>query len=633
MEAFHFLRPWWLTLFLPCFFLIWLLWKKEHGKKLWADVISEDLMPYLLVRDSKDGKRNSRKLPLFLFFLLTPLILALGGPSWNEASEPLVEAKSGLVIALDLSNTMDAQDIKPSRLKRALYKIQDLLNLRQEGDTALLVYSKNPFVVTPLTHDKETIKALLPVLETTMIPDHGQGASLAILKASDLLEKGGFGNQNVLLVTADLSDEEKNLALAAAKKKGIRVSILAVGTDEQAPISKPQGGFLSDKDGKLVVSRLTKNNLVQLTAETDGTYVPISVDDSDIQELANRLFFLGELNEEDNASQVSWQDQGYLFVLLALPFAALLFRQGMLFCLLLILPCPLKSLEWNELWKTKEQEAYILYEQEMYEEALEKFDDPKWRAAVHYRLQNYDAAIDALKEAKDTESLYNLATAKAKRGDLKEALEDYKQVLSLQADHEDALYNKKIIEDALEKENPETKNESEKENSDPREDKDKQNQNSDQNNKKEQNENSDPDEKKDRSPQNSESSPESKEEDPKKNENENKQQESQVDNSNKTDQNSNKEEKTEGQAASQKDISQETKAEDEKQIAQNDTKEVRPQENKPENASQKEEEKEMPVSEADKQKQIDERWLNRIPDDPGGLLRRKFLYQYQQQRP
>ena len=149
MNDFLFLRPLALWLFIPFFALVYWYVRNRNSTTIWSQSCSPDLLPYIL---AKKGKRQ--RVP-FLLALLTGslLITALAGPSWERISEPLLKTQEGLVIALDLSKGMDAQDIKPSRLQRAVYKISDLLALRREGQTALIVFSGDPFVVTPFTDD------------------------------------------------------------------------------------------------------------------------------------------------------------------------------------------------------------------------------------------------------------------------------------------------------------------------------------------------------------------------------------------------------------------------------------------------------------------------------------------------
>ncbi len=198
MSDFHFLRPFLLLLWIPFVLLVLRALFKNRHATIWHEVCSKDLLPYVV---SQNSKKNL--LPYALVFLTgTLLITALAGPSWQMIVQPVTKVQSGLVIALDLSPAMDSEDIKPSRLQRAIYKINDLLTTRKEGQTALLVYSKDPYVVTPLTDDVETIKAMLPVLESKIMPAAGNKASLAIKKACELLDQGGIKDGSILLVTS-----------------------------------------------------------------------------------------------------------------------------------------------------------------------------------------------------------------------------------------------------------------------------------------------------------------------------------------------------------------------------------------------------------------------------------------------
>ena len=113
-----------------------------------------ELLPYLL----QEKAVNQSRWPLTTGAIAALLvIIALAGPTWQRVPSPVFRNESALVIALDLSRSMDAEDIKPSRLIRARYKIADILKQRKDGQTALLVYAGDAFTVTPLTDDTETI--------------------------------------------------------------------------------------------------------------------------------------------------------------------------------------------------------------------------------------------------------------------------------------------------------------------------------------------------------------------------------------------------------------------------------------------------------------------------------------------
>ncbi|MBA3602277.1 MAG: VWA domain-containing protein [Parachlamydiaceae bacterium] len=648
MNDFHFLRPALFWFLIPLLGLLWLMVRSKRSESIWNKICSKELLPYILAGKTKQRDRSY----LLIALTLSLLTFALAGPVWEMLPQMLFKSKSGLVIALDLSPSMDAGDIKPSRLKRALYKINDFLGLHKDGQTALIVFSEDPYIVTPLTDDLETIKALLPALDTSIMPAKGHRVSKAISKASDLLSQAGISGGSILLVTSELSNEEMDKALKEVVLKEVTVSILGVGTDESVPIPKPSGGFMTNSKGAMILTKLANENLNYLAKSSHGKYVKISVDDSDIQAISDHLVNAHQLHsqEEIQSPQTQWHDHGYLFVLLALPFASLLFRRGVVVIAMFIIPQTLQALSWNSLWYTSDQQAEQLFHQESYQEAKEKFQDPAWLAATNYKLEDYETSANLLEHDATPEGLYNYGTAKAKQGDLEAALKAYNEVLEKQPDHEDALYNKNLIEDFQKQQNDQNKQN--KDNKDNKENKD---QKKDQNEKQkpDQNQEGQSQDQKDDEPQNEDSSGQndSKNQQPKDKKGQDlEKRNSEEESSSSSDKEQKEQEKGSEQQKSSAKSQRDSQDHRDKSRTQNSgteeketpTEELQKQyrdqvDKKIEKQEQPPEKREVPAQEVsvqeemtpeEQQRKIDEQWLQRIPDDPGGLLRRKFLYQY-----
>lgn len=154
-------------------------------------MIDQRLLPYLLQGDNTPSSSRRKPALILLLLLFSLVIFALAGPAFEKRPQPVFKAQSALVILLDLSRSMDAEDIKPSRLNRARYKINDILKQRKEGQTALIAYAADAFVVSPLTDDADTITAQVPALETHIMPAQGSRLDLALQKARALFINGG----------------------------------------------------------------------------------------------------------------------------------------------------------------------------------------------------------------------------------------------------------------------------------------------------------------------------------------------------------------------------------------------------------------------------------------------------------
>ncbi|MGB1142120.1 MAG: vWA domain-containing protein, partial [Halioglobus sp.] len=282
LAEFHFLRPEWLWMMLPVFILCFLLWRIQGRATGWRQVISPELLPYLL----DETTLHPRRWPLFVLALGGMLAsLAMAGPAWERLPQPVFRSDAALVIVLDLSRSMDAQDIKPSRLQRAHYKIADILKYRQEGQTALVVYAGDAFTVTPLTDDDETILSQLPALTTDLPPVQGSRSDRAMQLAVQLFRQASLTRGQVLLITdevASASGLESAQQLSAA---GYQLNILGVGTADGAPV--PTGnGMLKNEQGEIVIPTLDAANLKRIATAGGGRYATLTQNDSDIQQLA-----------------------------------------------------------------------------------------------------------------------------------------------------------------------------------------------------------------------------------------------------------------------------------------------------------------------------------------------------------
>jgi Ca-activated chloride channel family protein len=452
MHSLHFLRPTWFLALVPLAVLLVLLWRRRRASRSWQAVVDAGLLPYLLL---DGGKQRSiwGMVTIALGALLA--VTALAGPAWDKLQQPVFRRDSALVVLLDLSRSMDAADLQPSRLQMAKFKLRDILARRKEGDTALVVYAADPFVVTPLTNDVDTIGRQLPSLTPGLMPAQGSRTDRAIAKAQALLQQSGAVRGNVLLIT-DGVDNDAPAALHAAVKKlvagGYRLSVLGVGTAEGAPIPLADGGFLKDAAGAIVLPKLDEASLARLAAEGHGIYRRIAVDDSDTHDLM-AVFDGGWPSQQ--SQQVAgmksdqWREAGPWLLLPLLPLAALAFRRGYLLvlCLLVLLPMPHSAYAfgWSDLWHRADQRGAQALAAQQPKQAATLFKDPQWRAAAHYRAGDYQAAVKDLDKQSGAEAAYNRGNALAHLGKYQEALNAYEDALKREPDFKDAAYNRDLV--------------------------------------------------------------------------------------------------------------------------------------------------------------------------------------------
>lgn len=582
ISQFHFLRPWaWLCLIL-LFYIIYIMKKNVNLDGSWQKICTPELYDYLQT-GSDTGKVFH--MPMWLVGISGLLaITALAGPAWEQQPQPMYREASGLVIALDLSRSMDAADIKPSRLVRAKQKLSDLLAMRKEGQTALLAFAGTAYVVTPLTEDRQTILAQLPALTTDIMPKQGGDLDDAMEKALDLFKQASIKHGQILFLTDShyFSKQE----IQKVRDAGHEISVIGLGTSQGAPIPQVNGNFVIDGNGNIVIPKLDRERLQNLASVGEGTYHDLSLDNSDIIPILTRL--RGSILDHYQADKIvksviqhdSWYEEGPWLLLALVPMALLGFRRG----LLMVVLCfsmqvkPVEASDWGSMWHTPNKQAEALMSVKEYKQAATTFQNLSWKMAAHYRDKNYQAALDDFQRIKQPSNtdLYNKANTLAQLGRLDEAIKAYANLIKENPDNQDAKANKTLLEKMKKKQKKKSK-----------QDKKKQNQ-------KKQGKQSQEQKNQDKQKQGTQSQDKQTQEQQKQNQqNQNKQEQ---DKQNQTEQSQDK----------QKQAKQSPKEQKQHPMTEKEIKEL-------------------------EEKQAFKQTLRRVPDDPSGLLRRKFLYQYQQQ--
>ncbi|MBF0358431.1 MAG: VWA domain-containing protein [Magnetococcales bacterium] len=607
IENFHFLRPLWFFATIPLLIFIWYYDGKIKTGRAWSKVCDPHLLPYIMNTVQKDIKK---RLPWGGIVSALLVITALSGPVWQRVPQPVFSNQSAMIIALDLSRSMDATDLKPNRITWAKHKILDILSRRKEGQTALIVYAAEPFVVSPLTDDSHNISALVNSLSTDMMPAQGSRPQLAIDKAVELFKNSGIRRGDLLMITDGWPESS---TFTSKQMVGHRLSILGVGTQEGAPIPLPDGGFFSDASGAIVIPKLLSGPLQKVVKQGGGYFAELQTDDKDLDLL------LSGIKQNPISMQVAeteftadrWHEEGPWLLLPVLIWAASVFRRQsiLVFLLFFSINNEAHALNWQQLWYTPDQQGAAAMAEGKLSEASELFSDKQWQAVAKYRSGQYDAALKSLEGESSNDAIYNRGNTLARLGRLPEAVKAYNEVLKADPNHADAKYNLEVVKKAIkqQEEKKEHQDEGDKKEGDKKE------------GDKKEGDKKEGDKKEEHNKSGSDDSQES---------NPGKQQEAEK-----------------NKQASGKDQSNEDKAEADKKSAEQQTKDKKEdaaklkaaqeaaQEAEKKKSAQKEgEQKPMVKSQeqlkSEESKMAMEQWLRRIPDNPGGLLRKKFLNQY-----
>ncbi len=266
--------------------------------------------------------KQKRKRKSFLFFLvLACLIFALCRPQWGFQWEDLKQKGLDIVVAMDVSSSMLAEDIKPNRLERAKRKVSDLIQMLMGDRIGLVAFAGVSFIQCPLTLDYSAANIFLDILDADLIPIPGTDLGEAIIKSLQAFKEED-NTSKVIIVITDGEDHggKLNKASQKAKEMGVKIFAIGIGGDIGAPIPKRgESGFKIDKQGEVALTKLDENALQTVAIETGGAYVRSVTGDMDLKKI-----YLENIKEQLNDSELKsgrkkiWQDRFQWFLVVAL---------------------------------------------------------------------------------------------------------------------------------------------------------------------------------------------------------------------------------------------------------------------------------------------------------------------------
>ncbi|RUL74406.1 VWA domain-containing protein [Dyella choica] len=448
LHQFHFLQPLWLLGLLALPLLVWLGTRGDVAQRALGRLADPALLPHLL-----SGRERYSRAPSGLLALGWTLgVLALAGPSWSRMTEPMLNDRAAQVVALSLSQHMLARDVLPNRIDRARYKARDLLAANPNGLNALIGYAGQSFVVAPLTSDAHSLDALLEAMSPDVMPVDGDNAAQAIAQGVKLMHDAKLDSGSIVLVTDD-ADVGAQAAARAALSGGVHVSVLGIGTMQGAPISKADGGFVHDDQGNIAIARRNDQDLRALAEAGGGLYVTMGAGNEDVTSLHAQLHPAQHASAAEGQQADAWQDRGPWLLLPLLLVTATAFRRGWILLLPLVLlpllPAPARAADWRDWWQRPDQQAASALRQGDAGKAQRLAQDPALRGAAAYRAKDFAAAVEALQHVNGTDAQYNLGNSLAQLGRYQDAIKAYDYALQLDPRNADAQANRKLVEAAM----------------------------------------------------------------------------------------------------------------------------------------------------------------------------------------
>ncbi len=314
LQHFHFLRPYWLIVLLILFFILRLFKQRDDSLALWRKVMSSKILQQLTV----DGTNSNWLSPQKLSWLISiPLCLVLMGPTWKQQPSPFSENNAALIIALDVSPSMQQNDVQPSRLLRAKQKILQLLEVRGDTKTALIAYAGSAHVVMPITNDREMIRHFLDVLTPELMPIQGKIPQAILPLAKELLSASEVPGTLLMLGDGATSKTTEEFSRFFNQQKH-QLIVWAIGDYD-----KSQQATAAENSANLIPMQLSQ--LQSLASSSNGRLVTMSHDETDVQQV-NRYIEHNLVIVDDKSRP--WYDSGYPLVFVIGIIFLFWFRKG-----------------------------------------------------------------------------------------------------------------------------------------------------------------------------------------------------------------------------------------------------------------------------------------------------------------
>ncbi|MDI2595549.1 VWA domain-containing protein [Pseudomonas sp. 681] len=445
LSDFHFLRPLWLLLALFGA-LLPLLWRRSHDlQRRLRGNIAEHLLPHLLI--TPDDPHRLRPVHLLCALLILGAVAA-AGPTWEQDRPDFLENRAPLIIALDLSPSMDATDVAPSRLEAAKHTLHDLIQRRAGARSGLIAYAGSAHLVLPPTDDPALLDSFIQALSTDLIAKTGKDVGAVIEQAKRMLVAEKTPG-TLLLITDGADTTQLNGLDKQLDDSPLQVLILAVGNTDGGIIRTTAGQPRTDSNGRPELGRFDADALKQLASAVDAPLGSLTLNDDDLDwiELHAQQHFQAASDEQ---RELHWKDAGYwlCWPMLLLAFFSvrkgwsLNWMAGLLLALGIGLqPAPAEANALTDAFFTRDQQGRWAFEHEHFPQAAALFVDPYWKGVAAYDAADFDLALASFARLDTPQAYFYLGNIYVRRFKFDEAIAAYTQALKLQPQFPEATAN------------------------------------------------------------------------------------------------------------------------------------------------------------------------------------------------
>ena len=307
----------WLLLAIPVLVAlhIWSTRRKRQQLQLFGD-------PELMVELMPNASRIRPHVKFALMLTaLSLLIIGIARPQYGTKEQTVKRQGIEVMIALDISNSMLAEDVAPNRLERAKQMLSKLVDQMVDDKLGLVVFAGDAFTQIPITCDYVSAKMYLQSITPDIIPAQGTAIGKAITTCVSSFGTEDTEKSRAIILITDGENHEDNAQEAAkmAKEKGIHVFVVGIGKPEGSPIPDGRGGFKKDRQGTVVVSRLSEDMCQEVAAAGGGMYVRADNSNTATRALEKEIDKLGKQEIETKVySDYNEQYQSFIFIALLL---------------------------------------------------------------------------------------------------------------------------------------------------------------------------------------------------------------------------------------------------------------------------------------------------------------------------